>query len=186
MNSKELKIRNAKPEEFDVVGKLMVKVYSKLEGFPKESEQPDYYNMLLNVGDLTKKENTELLVAIKGEYKVVGAVVYFNDLKNYGSGGTITQIENASGFRLLAVDPKERGKGIGKLLSKECINRAKKLNHKQLFIHSTESMEIARGMYERIGFLRYPEIDFNQGGLPVFGFKLKINANTAKLFLNNM
>ncbi|MGM5470444.1 GNAT family N-acetyltransferase [Flavobacteriaceae bacterium LMO-SS05] len=172
--NKGLKIRNAKPQEFENIGKLMVTVYSQLEGFPKESEQPEYYKMLLNVGNLTKKENTELLVAITDENKIVGAVVYFSDLKNYGSGGPVSKIKNASGFRLLAVDPKERGKGIGKLLSKECINRAKKLNQNQLFIHSTESMKIAWGMYERLGFSRYSEIDFTQGKLPVFGFKLCI------------
>lgn len=174
MNKQQLKIRNAKPIEFENVGKLMVKVYSQLEGFPKESEQPEYYKMLLNVGNLTEKENTELLVALSNENKVVGAVVYFSDLKNYGSGGIVTKIKNSSGFRLLAVDAKERGKGIGKLLSKECINRTRKLNQNQLFIHSTESMKIAWGMYERLGFSRYSEIDFIQGELPVFGFKLSL------------
>lgn len=174
MNMKGLKIRNAKLEEFEDIGKLMVQVYAQLEGFPNESEQPEYYKTLLNVGDFTNKDNTEILVAISEEHKVVGAVVYFSDLKNYGSGGTITKIKNASGFRLLSVDPRERGKGIGKLLSIECINKAKNRNQNQLFIHSTESMKIAWGMYERLGFSRYTEIDFIQGRLPVFGFRLNI------------
>ena len=174
MTTPEYEIRNAKPEEFEDIGKLMVNVYSQLNGFPKESEQPEYYNMLLNVGKLTQKEDTELIVAVSNANKVVGAVVYFSDMKNYGSGGTATQIKNASGFRLLAVDPKERGKGIGKLLSKECINRAKKLNQKHLYIHSTESMKIAWGMYERLGFYRYTNIDFIQGNLPVFGFRMDL------------
>ncbi len=69
-----MKIRNAKPEEFMTIGKLMVKVYAQLEGFPKESEQPQYYEMLLNVGQLTQKDNTELLVALADENKVVGAL----------------------------------------------------------------------------------------------------------------
>lgn len=66
----------------------------------------------------------------------------------------------------------ERRQGIGKLLSKECINRAKNLNQNNLFIHSTASMKIAWGMYERLGFKRYKKIDFMQEDLPVFGFKL--------------
>lgn len=174
MNNHVLKIRSAKPEEFEVIGKLMVRVYSQLDGFPKESELPDYYKVLLNVGKLTEKENTELLAAISNENKVVGAVVYFSDLKNYGSGGTVSEIQHASGFRLLAVDPKVQGKGIGKLLIKECIDRAKKFGHHQLYIHSTESMKIARRMYERLGFSRCKEIDFANGKLSVFGFKLDI------------
>jgi len=172
MDNQLLKIRTEKPEEFETIGKLMVKVYSKLEGFPNPEEQPAYYKMLLNVGDLTLKDHTELLVAITDETKVAGAVVYFSDLKQYGSGGIVTTVKNASGFRLLAVDPEERGKGIGKQLSIACINRAKKHQHKQLLIHSTASMKIAWGMYERLGFKRYQEIDFDQNSLPVFGFKL--------------
>ncbi|NKI26963.1 GNAT family N-acetyltransferase [Arenibacter sp. 6A1] len=174
MSIERLEIRNARPEEFDDIGKLLVKVYSQLEGFPKESEQPAYYKKLLNVGKLTEKENTALIVAVSDTNKVVGAVVYFSDMENYGSGGTATAIKNASGFRLLAVDTSTRGKGIGKMLCRECIQRAKKMNHDQLYIHSTESMKIARKMYEGLGFLRCKEIDFMQGELPVYGFRLAI------------
>jgi GNAT superfamily N-acetyltransferase len=174
MNKQVVKIRNAKPEEYEIISKLMLKVYSKLDGFPKEPEQPEYYKTLLNVGDLSKKENTELIVAISNQDKVVGAVVYFSDLKSYGSRGAVTEIKNASGFRLLTVDSKERGKGIGKLLVKECFNRAKKLNHKHLFIHSTESMKTAWRMYEKLGFTRFIEIDFIQGKLLVYGFRINI------------
>jgi ribosomal protein S18 acetylase RimI-like enzyme len=174
MQNQDLNIRNAIPQEFDAIGKLMVNVYSKLDGFPSQSEQPVYYEMLLNVGSLTSKDKVELIAAISKDDKVLGAVVYFSDLKNYGSGGIISQIENASGFRLLAVDPAARGQGIGKLLINECIQRAKNLNQKQVYIHSTESMKVAWGMYERLGFSRFTPIDFNQGELPVYGFKLDI------------
>jgi hypothetical protein len=49
MSKPQYTIRNAKPEEFEEIGKLMVQVYSQLDGFPKESEQPNYYKMLANV-----------------------------------------------------------------------------------------------------------------------------------------
>ena len=169
----KITIRNAQLTEFKTIGKIMVTAYSQLVGFPKESEQPAYYKMLLNVGNLTKKENTELLVATLNN-EVAGAVVYFSDMKNYGAGGTASSKINASGFRLLAVDPKARGNGIGKLLCIECINRARKLNHKKLFIHSTKSMQVAWGMYEKLGFKRCEDIDFNQGELQVFGFELEL------------
>src|SRR5688500_17076760 len=48
-------VRNARPPEFSDIGKLMVRVYSQLDGFPKETEQPNYYKMLANVGELTSK-----------------------------------------------------------------------------------------------------------------------------------
>ena len=74
-------VRNARPGEFSDIGKLMVQVYSQLDGFPKESEQPNYYKMLANVGDLTNKPETELLVAASTDGKLVGAVVFFGDMK---------------------------------------------------------------------------------------------------------
>ncbi len=165
-------IRNAQPSEFDEIGRLMVKTYSQLEGFPNQEEQPQYYEMLANIGDLTQKPNTELLVAVSKEGSIGGGVVYFSDMKYYGSGGTATQEKNASGFRLLAVDSTIRGQGLGKLLSLECIKKAKALHQNNLVIHTTNSMQIAWGMYEKLGFKRATDLDFLQGELPVFGFRL--------------
>jgi GNAT superfamily N-acetyltransferase len=172
MGTKESIVRNANPSEFEEIGKLMVHVYSQLEGFPKESEQPDYYKMLANVGELTNKPETEILVAISKEGKITGAVVYFGDMKYYGSGGTATTEQNAGGFRLLAVDPLYRGQGIGKLLTNECIRKVKDKKLKQMIIHTTMAMQTAWKMYEKLGFKRSEDLDFMQGQLPVFGFRL--------------
>ena len=165
-------VRKAKPEEYSRIGKLMVDVYSQLEGFPTPSEQPNYYNLLANVGSLTATPETELLVAVSARDKIAGAVVYFGDMRYYGSGGTATQEQHASGFRLLAVHPGERGKGIGKLLTTACIQRAKVKKSRQLIIHTTTAMQTAWKMYEQLGFKRSENLDFMQGSLPVFGFRL--------------
>lgn len=167
-------IRNANPLEFEEVGKLLVKVYAKLEGFPKESEQPGYYKMLANVGELTNKPGVQLFIAIDNEDKIAGAVVYFDDMLYYGSGGTATLEKHAAGFRLLAVDPMFRGLGIGKELTLECIKKAKEGGHQQLIIHTTMAMQTAWKMYENMGFRRSQDLDFMQGDLPVFGFRLVI------------
>ncbi len=164
-------IRNAHPSEFEEIGKLLISVYSKLEGFPKEDEQPNYYKMLANIGDFTKHPETELLVAVDENNKIAGAVVYFNDMQYYGSGGIATQEKNSAGFRLLGVDSETRGKGIGKLLTLECIEKANLNKRKQLIIHSTLAMKTAWKMYENIGFKRSEDLDFMQGELPVFGFR---------------
>ncbi len=167
-------VRNANPDEFEEIGKLMVKVYSQLDGFPKAIEQPNYYKMLANIGELTKKPATELLVAVSNDGKIGGGLVYFSDMAYYGSGGTATQEKNASGFRLLAVDPTMRGQGLGKLLSKECIKKARQLKQNKVVIHSTMAMKIAWKMYEKLGFERSEDLDFMQGELAVFGFRLSL------------
>jgi GNAT superfamily N-acetyltransferase len=172
VNSQEYKVREATPDEFQEIGKLMVNVYSQLEGFPSKDEQPDYYKMLANIGSLTENPKTKLLVAVSSSGKIGGGVVYFGDMKYYGSGGTATSEKNASCFRLLAVDPATRGQGIGKLLTKAYIQMAKDEKQDQVIIHSTETMQIAWKMYENMGFKRSKELDFIQGELPVFGFRL--------------
>jgi len=168
MIKQEYTVRNALPREFEKIGKLMVDVYSQLDGFPKESEQPNYYKMLANIGELTNKPGVELLVAVSPDSKLAGAVVYFRDMKYYGSGGTATQEHNASGFRLLAVDTAVRGQGIGKLLTKECISKAKTQKFPQMIIQT------AWKMYEHLGFRRSEDLDFIQGELVVYGFRLSL------------
>jgi GNAT superfamily N-acetyltransferase len=101
-------------------------------------------------------------------------------MKDYGSGGTATQEKNASGFRLLGVDPKARGLGIGKLLTEYCNEKGKQRGSATIVIHTTNAMKLAWGMYERLGFKRASDLDFMQGDLPVFGFRLKFNEKTHK------
>jgi len=174
MNQEEYSVRNAMPEEFEQIGKLMVRVYSQLEGFPKETEQPGYYKVLAGVGEFTTKPGAELLVAVSPGNRIGGAVVFFSDMQYYGSGGAATGEKKAAGFRLLAVDTVLRGKGIGKLLTNECIRKAKEKKLHQLIIHTTMAMRTAWKMYETLGFQRSEDLDFMQGELAVFGFRLLI------------
>jgi GNAT superfamily N-acetyltransferase len=178
MNKQEYIVREALPDEFSEIGELMVRIYSQLNGFPTKEEQPDYYKMLANIGELTKSPKTKLLIAVSSKGKIGGGVVYFGDMKYYGSGGNATKEKNAAGFRLLAVDPATRGKGIGKLLTEVCIRMAKDENQNQIIIHTTEAMQVAWKMYERMGFKRSEDLDFMQEELPVFGFRLFLKIKT--------
>lgn len=168
-------IRTAKPSEYPEIGQLLVEVYSNLEGFPKEQDQPVYYNTLRSVGKFASNPDTEVLVAVTPDDHLLGAVINFSDMRHYGSGGTATSEKNAAGFRLLAVNPIARGKGIGKLLTLECIQRARNRNLTQVIIHTTRAMMTAWTMYERIGFVRATDLDFMQGELPVYGFRLVLD-----------
>lgn len=168
-------VRTAHPDEFEAIGKLMIRVYSGLEGFPGPADQPAYYSMLRDVGSLTERPGIEILGAHHAKKGLVGAVVFVADMAYYGSGGTATQERDASGFRLLAVSPDARGLGVGRKLTERCIERARQLGQRQVVIHTTESMRVAWGMYERMGFERSIDLDFLQGDLPVFGFRLDLS-----------
>jgi len=170
-------IREAKPSEYDPLGLIMVEVYSQLEGFPSPDEIPDYYNTLRNVGELVNKPMVKLFVSVSKTGQVEGGLVYFGDMKHYGAGGEKVENQSAAAFRLLAVKPELRGKGVGKLLIEACFEQAKTEGHQFLIIHSTKYMMVAWRMYERMGFVPFPEINFEKSGVEVFGFKYNLQKN---------
>lgn len=170
--NQDLCIRELREAESERLGQLMVEVYSGLEGFPTPEEQPGYYAMLARIGAFADKKDAKVLVAVSSPGELMGGVVYFGDMAEYGSGGTATRVTNASGIRLLGVDPRFRGQGAGKALTQACIRLARERGHAQVVLHTTEAMRIAWGLYERMGFERSQDLDFLQGTLPVFGFRL--------------
>ena len=166
-------IREALPGEYPALGQLLVQVYSTLEGFPGPREMPHYYEMLADIGALARKPGAKLLMAAAGQ-RILGGVVHFADMAQYGSGGTATLEKDASGFRLLAVDPAARGMGVGRALVEACLDLAREDQHTRVVIHTTNAMKTAWRMYEAIGFKRAPDLDFMQGDLQVFGFRFAI------------
>lgn len=74
--------------------------------------------------------------------------------------GNPTQIFPAdwSYIRLLGVDPTYRGLGIGKKLTQLCIEQAQQMGEQAIALHTSEFMNPARTMYERLGFRPVKEI----------------------------
>ncbi|HYD79395.1 MAG TPA: GNAT family N-acetyltransferase [Paucimonas sp.] len=169
-----LTIRDLRREEFETLGRLMVDVYSKLEGFPSPDEQPNYYKMLADIGRFTEKPDARVLVALTEAGELAGGVVYFGNMAEYGSGGIATTIKNASGFRLLGVDPRFRGAGVGQALTNACIELARARGHAEVILHTTAAMQAAWRLYEKLGFQRSEDLDFMQQDLAVFGFRLRL------------
>jgi GNAT superfamily N-acetyltransferase len=167
-------IRQARADEYAALGKLLVSVYAALPGMPSPQEQPDYYAMLGNVAARAARPALRVFVAADKTGHLLGSVDFIEDMAQYGSGGTASTVTNAVGIRLLAVDNAARGKGVGKALTQFCIERARQLGKARIVLHTTRAMQTAWAMYERLGFARFPEIDFRQGDLEVFGFQLNL------------
>ncbi len=167
-------IREIRPAEFEALGQLMVRVYSQLSGFPDKDQQPEYYKMLANIGDLAKTPETKILVALSPNNKLLGGIVYIGNMKYYGSGGIATELVNTSGIRLLVVDKNSRGAGTGKALTIACMVLARERKHLEVVLHSTQAMKVAWSLYEKLGFKRSTELDFSQSKFPVSGFRLKL------------
>lgn len=81
--------------------------------------------------------------------------------------------------RLLAVAPAARGQGIGIALMYECVRHARRLGAAVLTLHTTDMMHVAMRMYERMGFVCAPEIDFHfDKDLTIKDYRLNLD-NTA-------
>ena len=168
-------VRSARLDEHQAVRQLLISVYSQIPGFPDPESQPQYYQLLENIGKKTAEPGTEILVAVSSDHQLWGAVVYFSDMQYYGSGGSATGELGASGFRLLAVADAARGQGVGLALSNSCIQKAISQNKNQVIIHTTKAMPVAWKMYEKMGFRRSEDLDFDQQGLQVYGFRLLLD-----------
>ena len=107
--------------------------------------------------------------------KIVGSVLLYPPAASaYGAsadgGASVPEM------RLLAVDPVLRGHGIGNALTRECVQRARQLGAPALGLHTTDMMQTAMQMYERMGFVRVPELDFHPTENTVIkGYRLYFN-----------
>ncbi len=167
-------IRQARPGEYATLGKLLVSAYAGLRGMPTPEQQPDYYAMLADVAARAARPALAVFVAADGAGELLGSIDFIDDMTRYGSGGTAATVTDAAGVRLLAVNDVYQGKGVGKALTRFCIERARNAGKARLLLHTTKVMQAAWAMYEGLGFVRFPEIDFRQGNLDVFGFRLDL------------
>ena len=63
-------------------------------------------------------------------------------------------------FRMLAVAPEARGQGVGAALVRSCVELAQSAGSSALAICSLEAMTTAHRIYERMGFIRSPDRDW--------------------------
>ena len=85
MAAEIFQVREAKVSEHKQIGKVLAKGYSGLKDFPGPEEIPEYYDLLLNIGDFVQRPCTELLVAVTKSGEIAGAVVFFSDIKHYSA-----------------------------------------------------------------------------------------------------
>ena len=69
--------------------------------------------------------------------------------------GTVALMPKNSSFELtkMAVTDKIQSKGIGSLLMQKCIDEAKNLSLKEIFLFSNTKLDKAINLYKKVGFL---------------------------------
>lgn len=172
-----LSIRDARADERDAIRDLTLVAYAEYAAQPYWA---GFRRVLLATLDALDAEegaeqgSVERLVAER-QGTLVGSVwLYSPQAKAYAHGPV-----SASGpeLRLMAVTPSARGQGIGAALLAECARRARRSGATTLALHTQAAMHAAIRLYERAGFVRAPELDFQPpaAGVHVLGYRLSLS-----------
>jgi GNAT superfamily N-acetyltransferase len=144
-------IRRVRPEELEEVGRLTAEVYVG-EGFIPEGD--DYVRELVDTP--RRAREAEIWVAVEGD-QLLGSVTFCPVGSAYREVGR----ESEGEFRMLAVSPAARGKGVGRALVELCVRRSRELGYAGIRMSSMDAMTSAHRIYERLGFVRAREDDWS-------------------------
>jgi ribosomal protein S18 acetylase RimI-like enzyme len=163
-----IQIREARPEEYEAIGELTVAAYSI---FPEAVEDDGYRAELRDVG--RRAALCPIYAAIDAATgRVLGGAMYVA-----GPGNRYAESErpDEAGIRMLAVAPDAQGRGVGTALTQALIDRARADGRKRIALLSLTSMTTAHRLYERLGFRRAPDRDWEfEPGRGLLGFELDL------------
>lgn len=89
------------------------------------------------------------------------------DGENVGSIMLTKDSETVARIRLLLVDPKARGRGLGAKLTDECICFARRASYKQVTLWTHRELTAARHIYQKAGFTLQRSERHRRWGRPV-------------------
>lgn len=162
-----IEIRPAAPADFDAVGRLTVAAYradGQLDGLDP------YERRLLDVA--SRAHDNEVLVAVDDADRVLGAVTIL------APGSELVELSRPgeAEFRMLAVDPAAQGQGVGAALVTACVDRARERRATALVISSRDFAKAAHRLYQRMGFVRVPELDWSpEPGVRLVALRLELS-----------
>jgi ribosomal protein S18 acetylase RimI-like enzyme len=161
-------VRRATVEEHAAVGRLTVDAY---EADGQLGGEHGYEAVLADVA--ARAADGEVLVAVDPAGEVVGAVTFVLAGSPYAELSRPGEAE----FRMLAVAPAAQGRGVGEALVRACVERAVSLGRTALVLAARDFSARAHRLYQRLGFVRTPELDFSPApGVDLVAMRLELPA----------
>ncbi len=161
-----LDLHLVRPGELGTVGRLTTSVYIGA-GFLSESDR--YVGELADTA--RRARDAEVWVASRQE-QVLGSVTFcpvgspFREIARDGEGE----------FRMLTVSPDARGAGVGRALVELVLRRSRELGCTGVRMSTMDRMTDAHRVYERLGFARAPEDDWEpEPGVRLLAYAMRFS-----------
>ncbi|HSH81744.1 MAG TPA: GNAT family N-acetyltransferase [Herpetosiphonaceae bacterium] len=166
----DFRIRDARPEDGDKIRAVTLAAYEQYADVMPHWQMYRRQHLLATL----EEQGPEERIVAERNGEIIGSVLL------YPATATVYETETANAgwpeIRLLAVPPSVRGQGVGKALLDECVRRARGAGATTLGLHSEDIMEAAVHLYQRTGFVRAPETDFNPSETAVVkGYRLSLD-----------
>jgi ribosomal protein S18 acetylase RimI-like enzyme len=141
--STDFMLRDYRGDDAEAVNALALGAFAQYQA--DYDDWPGFARKIAGMSALSAA--AELVVATRGE-RLVGAVAYV------APGAPKAEFFDPAWaiVRMLVVAPDCRGEGIGRALTLACEQRARRDGARTMALHTSPIMEVALGMYLRMGF----------------------------------
>ncbi len=155
-------MREARPDDHDVVGALTVEAFRDVAG----TRLGDDY--AAELADVAGRALGSVVLVAERDGVVAGSVAYVRD-----ASSPLAEMlrPGEAGIRMLAVAPGAQRGGVGAALLAACVERARADGRVGIALFSTDVMVAAHRLYLRAGFRRARERDWEpSAGLGLLSF----------------
>ena len=168
MAQHELRIRDAVEADKEPIRGVLLGAYGQYEA-PLADKWPAYRESILAS---VEGDGPRARIVAEWNGRITGSALLFDSseaaygLPELGINGPIV--------RLLGVSPDFRGKGVATAILGECARRSREWGSDSLHLHTSDIMADAVKLYERLGFERAPDKEFNNGETLVKCYRLRL------------
>lgn len=160
-----IEVRLALPEEYAAVGDLTAAAYL--------ADRVVHDEYLPTLRDAAERASAgALIVAVDpATGNLLGTASLFTALAGprWAEGAS----PDDAVLRMLAVAPGARRRGVARALATECIRRAREMGLRRLILSTAPAMTGARALYDRLGFRRDPDADWEPlPGVTLLAYRL--------------
>ena len=150
----EARLRNYDSADAESLNRVAVAAYGQYR------DQFDNWPAMLDwLSKASSLSATGEMIVAEVDDSIAGSVAYFGPGtqrdKFFDPGWSI--------IRMLVVDPRFRGRGLGRALSTECVARARRDAADVIALHTSPIMTVALPMYLKMGFVKAYDV------APIFG-----------------